>query len=507
MMHLAYLINQPELTQQLTDKGASINIPNKSGHLPTKQATDEDDTTNTNAGVTSESDVKSTATSTPPASDKTAKEDTQPEVKLLINKSKTAAAATRERIPANASDRFKRLRELAESPNANSSKPISERQNSTRRYFRPGHLEERKRRVLSEEEEAELEKQRLKRQKEVDMLAQRSAVKNNPLFKKFEEQTQGQQQQQGKPVISAVSAIRDRKKLLGAADQIRRSSRVINSLKDRSYVSGSVFRQQPETAAGPSSGGNGLKVPTLAQLRAGSSTTTPISIETSPNVSDNEEEGAVEPVKSKSGTSKPPAEDKQASTTPTKENATLTTNTITDQPETKSSAADKDSLAVTTEEPTVKSPKENVQLDPLVSKLTSNGNGATITTKATENDIEALSIGKLSLANKGVKPASPTKDPVGSSKVKQIVNVHENLNQEEAIESYSTGKIFSVWKKDEHGELVEEKQEKPIVNKETLSEGEPLVVEIDCRVMTNFNMSSPGSNHRQICSKIYWQIY
>ncbi|KAL9554677.1 hypothetical protein PS6_003275 [Mucor atramentarius] len=473
VMHLAYLINQPELTQQLMEKGALTNIPNKSGHLPTKQATDEDDTTNTSDGVTPANDVKSTAASAPSASDKATKDDSQPEVKLLINKSKTAAAANKERIPANASDRFKRLRELAESPNANNNKPISERQNSTRRYFRPGHLEERKRRVLSEEEEAELEKQRLKRQKEVEMLAQRSAVKNNPLFKKFEEQTQGQQQP-GKPVISAVSAIRDRKKLLGAADQIRRSSRVINSLKDRSYVSGSVFRQQSDTVAGSSSNENGLKVPTLAQLRAGSSTPTSISRETSPNVSDNEEEG-VDPVKIKSNPTKSPVEDNQVPTTPTKEKTTITADTVADQTETESPAVNKetkvDSLPVTKEEPSVKSPKENIELGASVPKSASYATSATTTPKTSENDIEALSVGKLSLTtNKEVKPASTSKDLVGSSKVKQIVNVHERLNDEEAIEIHSTGKVFSVWKKDEHGELVEEKQEKPTINREATLE-------------------------------------
>ncbi|KAL9541908.1 hypothetical protein MBANPS3_008871 [Mucor bainieri] len=479
VMHLAYLINQPELTQQLMDKGALTNIPNKSGHLPTKRTTDEDDTS---VGVTPDAnnDEKSTAPSTTapspsPAPDKAATEDTQPEVKLLINKSK-AAAANKERIPANASDRFKRLRELAESPSANNNKPISERQNSTRRYFRPGHLEERKRRVLSEEEEAELEKQRLKRQKEVEMLAQRSAVKNNPLFKKFEEQTQGhqqqQQQQQGKPVVSAVSAMRDRKKLLGAADQIRRSSRVINSLKDRSYVSGSVFRQQSDTASGPASNDNGLKVPTLAQLRAGSSTpstpttpTTPTFKEASLHVNDTKGEAAVEPVKSKSESVKSPIDDNQAP-------AALTTDTVKDQPETESAAVTKDtqsdSLTASKKEPSVKSPQVDTKLDSPVSKSADNAAG----TKATENDIEALAIGRLNLAaSKDIKPTSTAKDLVGSSKVKQIVNVHEHLNDEEAIEIYSTGKVFSVWKKDEHGELVEDKQEKkPIANKDTSSD-------------------------------------
>lgn len=138
----------------------------------------------------------------------------------------------------NGSDKFKRLKELAESPSNNiaqQNKSNIDRQNSTRRHFRPGHLEERKRRVLSEEEEAE--KLKSSRQKDIQLLAQRSAVKNNPLLKKFEEQSQ-------QPAKSTTSIIKDKHKLLNAADQIKRSSRVINSLKENSYVSSSIFRQQ-----------------------------------------------------------------------------------------------------------------------------------------------------------------------------------------------------------------------------------------------------------------------
>ena len=478
VMHLAYLINQPDLTQLLMDKGALINIPNKSGHLPIKQVANDKDFIAINDEVT----VTDAAAPTPTVSDKSTaslQEDSQPEVKLLINKSKSAAAANKERIPVNTSDRFKRLRELAESPGANNNKPISERQNSTRRYFRPGHLEERRRRVLSEEEEAELEKQRLKRQKEVDMLAQRSAVKNNPLFKKFEEQTQGQQQQQGKPVISAVSAIRDRKKLLGAADQIRRTSRVINSLKDRSYVSGSVFRQQSDTATESGSTENNLRVPTLAQLRAGPPTSTSISRETSLNVSDNEEEEE-KSVKNEIDSSKiTPSTQKQIPITPTKESfasSTVVTNdTAIDQKKIESSAAtietSLDSSVVIKNKSLIDGQKENVKLSTTSLKSTNDVNGVTTTAKAAENDIESLSIGKLSNVNREVKSSHPSKSQVGSSKVKQIVNVHEHLNEETEIENYSTGKIFSVWKKNEYGDLIEETQEKSFTDKGIASEG------------------------------------
>lgn len=460
------------------DKGALINIPNKSGHLPIKQVADDNN-------VIVNDEVKATdaaaPTPTPTVSNKSTsslQEDSQPEVKLLINKSKSAATANKERIPVNTSDRFKRLRELAESPGANNNKPISERQNSTRRYFRPGHLEERRRRVLSEEEEAELEKQRLKRQKEVDMLAQRSAVKNNPLFKKFEEQTQGQQQQ-GKPVISAVSAIRDRKKLLGAADQIRRTSRVINSLKDRSYVSGSVFRQQPDTATGSVSTENNLRVPTLAQLRAGPPTPTSVSRETSPNVSDNEEEEE-EPVKNKVDSSKiTPSTQKQIPVTPTKENftasTTVTSDTTIDQKNIDSSAVTIEtslgSLAESKDKSSLDDQKEDVKLPTTSLKSTNDVNGVTTTAKTSENDIESLTIGKLSNVNREVKPSNPSKNQIGSSKVKQIVNVHEHLNEETEVENYSTGKVFSVWKKNEHGDLIEETQERSFTSKGAASEG------------------------------------
>lgn len=488
VMHLAYLINQPDLTQLLMDKGALINIPNKSGHLPIKQVADDNNFIVTDDQVT----VTDAAVPTSTVSDKSTaslQEDSQPEVKLLINKSKSAAAANKERVPVNTSDRFKRLRELAESPGANNNKPISERQNSTRRYFRPGHLEERRRQVLSEEEEAELEKQRLKRQKEVDMLAQRSAVKNNPLFKKFEEQTQGHQQQ-GKPVISAVSAIRDRKKLLGAADQIRRTSRVINSLKDRSYVSGSVFRQQSDTVTESGSTENNSRVPTLAQLRAGPPTPTSISKDTSLNVNVNEEEE--ESVKNKVESSEiTPSTQKQNPVTPIKENftsnTTVTNDIAIDPKKIKSPAgtietsvdsltvtknkSPLDSLAVIENKSSLDDQKEDVKLSTTSLKSTNDVNGVTDIAKTAENDIESLSIGKLSNVNREAKSSNTSKNQVGSSKVKQIVNVHEHLNEETEIENYSTGKIFSVWKKNEHGDLIEETQERSFTSKGSASEG------------------------------------
>ncbi|KAI8391812.1 uncharacterized protein BYT42DRAFT_610997 [Radiomyces spectabilis] len=140
------------------------------------------------------------------------------------------------------SDRFRQLRDLAESSGGTGK--LAQRQNSTHRYFRPGHIEERRKKVLNEEEEAELEKARSKRQKEVDQIAKRSAVKNNPFMKQLEQQ---QQQQNAKSPHTPHPL---RKHLINdnLEFQLRRDSKVISSLKDKSYVSASVFRKARDMA-------------------------------------------------------------------------------------------------------------------------------------------------------------------------------------------------------------------------------------------------------------------
>lgn len=450
VMHLAYLLNQPELTQQLLDHGALTNIPNKSGHLPMKSV--EATTDNSAIGTdTTDADTLISTTNTSTITNTTTTE-LQPEVKLLINNDNKVKSARlqKDRIPANASDRFKRLRELAESPSAK--KPSTERQNSTRRYFRPGHLEERKRQVLSEEEEAELEKQRLKRQKEVELLAQRSAVKNNPLFKKFEEQNQ----QKDKPVdaMPKISAIRDRKKLLDVAEQVRRSSRVINSLKDRSYVSGSVFRQaQP----GDSANSNTLNVPTLSQLRNGS----PISRESSPNVSDNEEGEEEDEYGMKSKT---PETSTSVTSELKKDELELQTTTklqqsIDTKKGTSISNGTSEKVDCTTDNQDGKH-KNGVETTTASTISSSSSTALPINRSgATEDEIESLAIGKLSnlnpLASKSRNNISKETD-IASNKVKDIVNVHEHLNDEEEVEIYSTGKKFSVWKRDDDTQPVDD---------------------------------------------------
>lgn len=399
MIHLAYFLQQDELIQQLKDHGAVSTIPNKNGLLPTIP-------------------------------------DAQPQVRLLKTK---PAVAKDKALTTNASDRFKRLRELAESPNVN--KPTStERQNSTRRYFRPGHLEERKRRVLSEEEEAELEKKTILRQKEVDQLAQRSAVKNNPLFKKFEEQKQQKELEAKRtPSLTAASAVRDRKKLLGAADQIRRTSRVINSLKDRSYVSSSVFRQaqEAEAAANSARSGKSLHVPTLAQLR-GSPITSPLASPlaspltspmasplASPNVSDNEE---VESDSQKDISQKEDQKKESSSIEP--EVQIVVTETITN--DNKQEALKND--------------------DTLLKQRTSGDNKRDVT----EDELESLAVGRLGDREISSNLKLTKKEiEIASNKVKDIVNVHEHLNDENELEIYTVGKKFEVWKKEDSEEDID----------------------------------------------------
>ncbi|KAG2230750.1 hypothetical protein INT48_006338 [Thamnidium elegans] len=370
VMHLAYFIQQPELIQQLKEHGALETITNKLDHLPT----------------------------------------IQPQVKLLISK-----PAPKERVLAtnNASDRFKRLRELAESPNLN--KPTTERQNSTRRYFQPGHLEERRRRVLSEEEQAELDKKNLLRQKEVDQLAQRSAVKNNPLFKKFEEERLLKDQKQAKrtPSITAASAVRDRKKLLGAADQIRRTSRVINSLKDRSYVTTSVFRQTQETEPTVHHTGNTLHVPTLAQLRAGTPSPN-LSPSVSPSVSPNASPHTIE-------TPKKIEETKVEAIVTPKETDTVI------------NVADR----LIDDKKTYEKKQEN---------SASNNDKRGVT----DEELESLSVGRLGERELNNQSKKTKKEiDIASNKVKDIVNVHERLFDENDVEIVPIGKKFAVWKKED----------------------------------------------------------
>ncbi|KAI8365614.1 hypothetical protein EDC96DRAFT_186718 [Choanephora cucurbitarum] len=407
-MHLAYLLNQPNLTQQLIEKGALANTPNKLGHLPMKEEQLEKNN------------------------------DDQP--KLLINKSKPTS---KEKVPVSTSDRFRRLRELAESPNNKSNKTTNGRQNSTRRYFRPGHLEEKKRRILNEEEE-ELEKQKLKRQKDIELLAQRSAVKNNPLFKKLEGQNQKVEQ---KPAVPSVSTIRDRQKLLKGDEQIKRSSRVINSLKNSSYVSSSVFRQ-----AQPSEDKN-TNAPPLAKLRLASKE----------SLVDSKEENSNTASSQKSQTDKDSIIDEDvsdnASTKSKKSALSLKVNNENNKSSTSLSLSSP-TASLKSNSTSLFSPSESsfapknttstsLSLKSPTNASFDNKNLSDLGSAVNDEELDLLNIGKMREANVPAKSAQEKKlVDIGPVKIKDIVDMHEQHNVKEEIEIHTIGRKFEVWKKD-----------------------------------------------------------
>ncbi|KAI9301199.1 hypothetical protein BJ944DRAFT_243487 [Cunninghamella echinulata] len=180
---------------------------------------------------------------------------------------------------ANNSNRFERLRQFAEESSNNTSSsslllPSSiQRQNSTRKYVQPGHIETRKRQVLQQNDDTEnnsnnnsnsnagsnktlikkdsVDMQKTsklnttnKRLQEVESLAKQSRVKNNPLFKKFE-------QQSNTTTTTTPNTVGKRSLKIPNIESIqdRRISKGITSLKDRSFVSASVFRQKDESSA------------------------------------------------------------------------------------------------------------------------------------------------------------------------------------------------------------------------------------------------------------------
>lgn len=148
-----------------------------------------------------------------------------------------------------------------------------------------------------------------RRQQDIALLSKRSAVKNNPLFKKFEQQQQ--QQQSDPPSIKKTSPLarnaflrstgaggdnngssndssnsgnnNNNTKLLAiprgvvgdddngepnSEDYPRRTSKIISSLKNKSYVSSSVFRQtQPEQSSSPSPSRNAAAVAKSSPLK------------------------------------------------------------------------------------------------------------------------------------------------------------------------------------------------------------------------------------------------
>ncbi|KAI8976814.1 hypothetical protein BDB01DRAFT_837919 [Pilobolus umbonatus] len=383
VLHLAYFIKQDELIMKLIEMGASPDIQNTLGHTP---------------DVHSNYEKSDTVDKKHPHQD--GKKPTTKKMEIYKD-----------------SDRFKKLRALAESPNTMNKPVSSERQNSTRRYFRPGHLEEKKRQVFNDEEEAELEKHKQKRQKDVELLNQRSAVKNNPLFKKFEGMADKKEVPDKGPIRTGAVTLNKEKV---AEDPIKRSSRVINSLKDRSVVSTSVFRQQAEPT------GEKLSVPTLAQLRA-ASPSHEITVIESDDEEDLEDSVDANTPFLVSNTQSAPVSETLSSDLPTNQipaQSTTATETVSD--------------TVILSEPI----QEEVAF----------------TVKAKTDDAEITNPVKKEITKpviRDIKKPEVTKKTVEieTSRVKNIIDNHERLKEEEEIEIQMVGKKFTVWKQENEGAI------------------------------------------------------
>lgn len=100
----------------------------------------------------------------------------------------------------------------------------------------------------------ELLRHQTKRQQDIARLAKRSAVKNNPLFKKFEQSPSSLDD-----TTTAAATGRKSPRRLNVpekVDLVRKNSKGISSLKNKSYVTSSVFRQgespSPSSSRSPS---------------------------------------------------------------------------------------------------------------------------------------------------------------------------------------------------------------------------------------------------------------
>lgn len=147
------------------------------------------------------------------------------------------------------------------SPSSSTAAAVLKTPNKDQHYFRLGHVEQTKQKVLTDEQ-VELEKQRERRRKDIAILAKRSAVKNNPFVKNAEPNhtssgTIGLRNDLSTPSsMATLDTTPDDGTLHSSSLSLRsvdkkhkRNSKVINSLQTKSYVSSSIFRQgQPALA-------------------------------------------------------------------------------------------------------------------------------------------------------------------------------------------------------------------------------------------------------------------
>ncbi|KAI8094599.1 hypothetical protein BDF21DRAFT_97584 [Thamnidium elegans] len=228
-LHLVCFLSHTKIAQLLIAKGVSITPTNGLGFIPK-------DVTNSELIIHSLSKLQ--------------KKDS-----LLRSKSTVV------RPNYSTPDRFKHLRELAEESSVigDDNKRVQtvtiERKQSEVHYFRKGRVKETQKKVLVTEDEVE-KQQTSKRQLEVAQLVKKSAVKNNPLWKKMEKVTFVTSPTPS-PSTSAThlphhDSMESLKQEENNNDNIiieskpKRNSKVISSLQKKSYVSSSIFVQADE---------------------------------------------------------------------------------------------------------------------------------------------------------------------------------------------------------------------------------------------------------------------
>ncbi|KAI8991266.1 hypothetical protein BDF20DRAFT_843740 [Mycotypha africana] len=454
IMHLAYyFLNQQqqqvaELIQLLIDRGASTTIVNKSGHLPLNRSIEK-----TSAKPSFSSDI---------SKELQTQQQEEEGPKLIINKRNVTT-----KQPAAVSDKFKRLREMAEVKSSsrhhqgNSSKLMMGRHNSAHRYFRPGHIEERKRRVLSEEEEAELEKERLKRQREVDLLVQRSAVRNNPLLKKLEVHQESSDHSISDS-LSTASKLRTALTSVTDQPQLRRGSRIIQALKDRSYVSDSVLRHQQLLAAETKEHTENDVNHNSATSRLKSNTRLqPISPYASDS-SDEENEGIYEDNSNGNDLNEVAIKGIKVEATKESFDKACGDQNVKVNERQDLNINNSEISVVQHHQPDLVSSNENHHIA-VANKIFEQPEKRGVTNYIMNDNsiVDSLQVKtKKNNYTAGIVVNDTVKRTltIKGSKVREIVQVHEHLNDKEEIEIYYTGKVFSVWKKNEYGELTEEEQ-------------------------------------------------
>ncbi|KAI8072352.1 hypothetical protein BC940DRAFT_292382 [Gongronella butleri] len=245
-LHLVSVLGHVELAQQLLQRGASPLIANARGALPCQTARSEAMTRLLTPKASKHEQQQQQSSHLRP---NYSSPDRFQQLRQLAESS-TAA----ETSPSKSSSRLPRSKALQQKQlNPSQSSPLTQRD---QHYFRPGRVAQTKQKVLTEEE-AELEKQRERRRKDIALLASRSAVRNNPFIKKKASSstiatssvssaasTTHEDPNDPSPIATAETDNDAENAESADGRKPKRNSKVINSLQTKSYVSTSIFKQQ-----------------------------------------------------------------------------------------------------------------------------------------------------------------------------------------------------------------------------------------------------------------------